>query len=84
MKGQGAGGEKMAILGDVLSLATPKGITKVRPEWEHLDFYESLDHWKMHLRNCALKMLSDNLKVHVLFCKSLFIYYFANEKLYSI
>ena len=29
MKGQGAGGEKMAILGDVLSLATPKGITIV-------------------------------------------------------
>ena len=67
MKGQGAGGEKMAILGDVLSLATPKGITIVSPAWENLDFYESLDHWKMHLRNCALKMLSDNLKVHVLF-----------------
>ena len=77
MKGQGAGGAKMAILGDVLSLATPKGITKVRPEWEHLDFYESLDHWKMHLRNCALKMLSDNLKVHVLFLQISFYILFC-------
>ena len=77
MKGQGTGGEKMLILGELISLAIPRGAIMGK----------TLLLWVSRLLENAfatfvdIKKLSDtdahtNLKVHVLLCKYLYILFY--------
>ena len=75
MKGLGTGGEKMVTSGEVLSLATPRGVCG------NFGFYGSLDSWKMHLRQLwtlrwwvtPMHTPSPYFKVHIPLSKYLYI-----------
>ena len=46
----------MVALGVVVNFAAPPGAIMVSPEWENVDFYGSLDRWKMHFwQLCTLR-----------------------------
>ena len=43
----------MVTLGEVLNLAIPRDATMDIPKWENLDFYGSLDRFRINLRQLS-------------------------------